>query len=237
MNEQELWKAKQDWRDRIMASKLNHAEKTIAYCIMRRAYGEKLVSYPDTALIMEDGGFSSSGHFTEMRDRLVRSGALFADLDYHTASATTPNYEYTINLAWDGAVAPKGNAVAPVGKSGSTSGKSGSTPGASNTLNNTLRNTSNNTSTDEPVRADAPTVSFDRVELGTEAYLYTMRDVVPSNNESAAPVYFVDLNGVTKSAAVAPEALPQDRPVRKTSQQAADEWLDAEWKTSKEEKV
>lgn len=65
---------------------------------------------------MEDGGFRSSGHFTEYRRALIDCGAIRAELDYHTARATTPNYEYTLNLDWAGAVAPVGTAVALPGR-------------------------------------------------------------------------------------------------------------------------
>lgn len=209
MNKQEMYKAKQVWLERVMASKLSHAQKTFAFCIYTRAYGIKTVSHPETKHIMEDGGFTSSGHFTDYRRALVDCGAIKAELDYHTVRATNKNYEYTLNLDWDGAVAPQGGAVAPAGESHSTPWESHSTTGASNTTNNTSRNTSIKTITDEPV---VPTVSFDRVELGKDRYIYQMKDVaISSNQESTEPVYFVDLTGVTKSPAVAPaEAWPDE---------------------------
>lgn len=207
----DTYEAKQQWLERIMASKLNHAEKVFAFCVFKRMYGKKLVSHPDTRLILTDGGFVSSGHFQEYRDRLVRSGALAADLDFHTKNATTKNYQYTLLLEWDGTVAPKDEAVALAGASRSTSGESGSTTGASNTTKNTTKKTASKTSTDATANADAPTVTFDSIELGKNRHLDQLKDAPPSSNpESDDPLHFVDLMGVTKSPAVAPEVRQPD---------------------------
>ena len=150
--ESKNWKAKQEWLERVMASSLPHAEKTFAYVIYRCAFGDKIESYPDTDDFKEQGGFTSHGHFTEYREHLISSGVVTAVLDYHTAKAKSKNYVYTLNLDWDGTMAPKetrkkspseasmaplGRAMAPSGQNHGTSGTSHGTTGASNTPSNT----------------------------------------------------------------------------------------------------
>lgn len=139
MTDTNTWKAKHEWLDRLMASKHNHAAKTFGYCIFKRAYDDKLVSWPDSDQIREDGGYSSHGHFKEYRDALVASGAIVAELGYHTKKAKTPNYRYTINLDWDGTVTPAGRRGDTSGTHGDTSGSNGDSNGVSKTLKNTSK--------------------------------------------------------------------------------------------------
>jgi|GEM_PF-2969510 len=175
MNKQETeqrYKAKQDWLDKVMASKLTHAQARFAYCVFKHMYGTKIESWPTTEDIMEAGGFASSGHFKDFRDALIASGCLIAVLGYHTKNAKQKNYKYTLNLDWDGAVAPQGIAVAPQGISGSTSGDCRSTSGASNTTSNTTTKTTSKTSKS----ASAPVDS-------------SLKEEVPNNILSQSPSF------------------------------------------------
>lgn len=99
-----VFEAKQEWTRKVLAAKAPHAAKTFALCVASRAYGDKTVSFPDYRLIMLDGGFSSHGHFKKYRDFWVACGAWEAHKDYHTKKQTYKNYNYTLNLDWDGSV-------------------------------------------------------------------------------------------------------------------------------------
>jgi hypothetical protein len=166
-----VYKAKQDWQDRMLASKHTGQELRFVLCVAQFAFGDKIESWPTTEDIMEAGGFSSSGHFKDFRDALVRSGAISAHLGYHTKGAKTPNYKYTMNLDWDGSVAPKGKSGSTSGDCHSTSGDFGSTSGASNTTSNTTKKTSkkDNKSATAPVDPSLPEI------------LPTEKDAVPSS--------------------------------------------------------
>lgn len=144
----DIYKLKQQWLEKIMASKLPHAQKTFAFAVFAHMFGNKTVSHPDTEDLKAAGGFSSHGHFTEYRESLVACGALTA-IKERRGKYKQENYTYTLNLNWDGAVAPRETRLTEShvtsGDSRGTSGDkavapvetSRGTSGASNTTSNT----------------------------------------------------------------------------------------------------
>jgi hypothetical protein len=100
--ENEIYAAKQDWLDRVMASSLRPAQKVFAYGVFKRMYGNKIESFPDTEKLVADTGLSRS-KFSEHRQALFESGALTGVLD-RKARGRQQNYTYRLNLEWDGQV-------------------------------------------------------------------------------------------------------------------------------------
>lgn len=100
-----VWLEKQNWARRLRRARLSDPHKTLGMVILDRAHGDLLTCWPDTKLILDDGGWSSSSGLSRWRGALVECGAIGADLDRHGKSGKGwENYTYTINLDWDGSV-------------------------------------------------------------------------------------------------------------------------------------
>lgn len=101
-----IFRKKQMWLDALMASRLTSAQKVFGYSIFKRAYGDKLVSYPATHHVELDTGLSRS-KFSSHRQALFDCGALTGSLD-RQARGRQANYTYSLNLDWDGQVSNGG---------------------------------------------------------------------------------------------------------------------------------
>lgn len=155
---EKIYKEKQEWLEKVMASSLTPAQKVFAFGIFTHMYGTKITSYPDTERLIEATGLARS-KYSEYRTALFDAGAMTGTKD-RKARGRQENYTYTLNLAWAGQV-PSGNVKSPVGTSPVLqvpSGDSQVPSGGSNTTRNTTTlNTTSKTTTTGPVVASAPT--------------------------------------------------------------------------------
>lgn len=104
----EVWKKKQEWLAKVMGSDLTPAVKVFAWTVFSRCYGDKIDCFPDSEVIMKDGGWNTHQALTAPRKKLIDSGAVSA-VKQSRKDGRYPNYTYTLNLDWE----PPCNMVLP----------------------------------------------------------------------------------------------------------------------------
>lgn len=100
--DKDIYRRKQEWLERIMASNLTPEQKVFAYAIFKRAYGVKLNSYPATWHLEEDTSLARS-KFPSHRRALFDCGAL-SGVKSRRGAGRQENYTYWIELDWSGDV-------------------------------------------------------------------------------------------------------------------------------------
>lgn len=99
-NEGAIYKAKQEWLERVMSSDFAPATKIFAWGVFQRMYGVKLVSNPGSNTIYEDTRIGKSKH-ADHRKKLSGCGAMAMRL-IKSDKGDWASYEYQLNLNWDG---------------------------------------------------------------------------------------------------------------------------------------
>lgn len=188
-----IYKAKQEWLERVMASSLTHAEKVFAFTIYTHMYGDKTVAFPATDDIMRAGGFTNRTHFPKYRQRLFDSGAMKGEAQRH--KGRWENYTYELNLDWDGTVNQlstnrdtSGNHRDTSGITDhDTSGYNHDTSGITNTTNNPTKGKTAKEDYEVEAVADAPTSPL---TLTKEDSFDSINQELPLTLESMPPLLY-----------------------------------------------
>lgn len=144
-----LWKQKQEWMEKVMASRLPKATKIFAFGVFIHAFGNKTESFPGSDRIKEVTAFSSSGRFPEYRRALEQAGALKVSKK-RAGQYKQEHCVYDLNLKWEGTTpgdtapakatawsnATPGEGHDSSGKSTTSSGESSDPSEVSNTPSN-----------------------------------------------------------------------------------------------------
>ena len=199
-NNEALYKAKQDWLDRLFASELTPATKCFAWGVFKRMYGVKIVSNPGSNTIYDDTKVGKSKH-SDHRKKLAGCGAMSMKL-VKNDKGDWDSYEYTLNLHWDGNGAfliegsnpqgttpeidssatsegsyPEGTTLPPTGYEGTTQRVGGVLPtGSSNTINNTTKKTVTNTLKNTPPAAAESVISDSKEDVDDSPLLVVNED-------------------------------------------------------------
>lgn len=239
-NNEALYKAKQDWLDRLFASELTPATKCFAWGVFKRMYGVKIVSNPGSNTIYDDTKVGKSKH-SDHRKKLAGCGAMSMKL-VKNDKGDWDSYEYTLNLHWDGNGAlliegsnpqgttpeidssttsegsyPEGTTLPPTGYEGTTQRVGGVLPtGSSNTTINTTKKTVTNTLKNTPPAAAESVISDSKEDVDDSPLLVV-------NEDSPLSVVTDSAFDVVKSDA--PDDVESSAPAALEDEHDDDYWL------------
>lgn len=174
------YKVKQEWMDAVMASDLSPATKVYAYGVFKHMFGIKTDAWPGAKGLSEATGLNDS-QFYKYNAALSTAGFI----EVTSRKGRSNEYVLVLPTSTEGRYLPPERVTLPSERVGGTSTE------GTNTTSNTTMDTTTQDNNESLHVADAP--------VGKSRYSYIRKDDHSSSNcdSTHAPVYFMDLEGVT----------------------------------------